>query len=92
MLQGKWDITYVTRGGTVNSENPAANMMTGMARSIRSETPGLGFATLDLDFNKPFDAEDTVSGAYKAFVTACGSRDAPRPDWEYAVRDGLPMV
>ncbi|KAM7215806.1 polyketide synthase [Rhypophila decipiens] len=93
MLQpGKWDITYVTRGGTYNSENPSANMMTGMARSIRSETPGLGFATLDLDFNKPLDDADTITGAYKAFVTACASRDAARPDWEYAVRDGLPMV
>ncbi|KAK4118277.1 putative polyketide synthase [Parathielavia appendiculata] len=91
MLQS-WDVTYVTRGGTVHSENPSANLMSGMARSIRSETPGLGLATLDLDYNKPLDSEDTVQGAYKVFVTACAARDAARPDWEYAVRDGVPMV
>jgi NADPH:quinone reductase-like Zn-dependent oxidoreductase len=92
MTQGHWDIIYVTRGGTVNSENPSANLMTGMARSIRSETPGLGFATLDLDYNKVLSDEGTVVGAYKVFVTACASREAARPDWEYAVREGVPMV
>ncbi|KAJ4293019.1 hypothetical protein N0V88_005683 [Collariella sp. IMI 366227] len=92
VLHDAWDVTYVTRGGTVESDNPLSNAMTGLARSIRSENPGLSFATLDLDYNKPLDTEDTVTGAYKAFVTVCASRGNPRADWEYAVRDGVPMV
>ena len=33
----------------MRSENPTANMKTGLARSIRAKTPTLGLATLDLD-------------------------------------------
>lgn len=86
------DTVYVTRGGTVHSENPGANLMSGMARSIRSENPGLGLTTLDLDFNAPLDSTETVSAVYKVFLKACVSKDAARPDWEVAVRDGMPMV
>lgn len=86
------DTVYVTRGGTVNSENPGANLMSGMARSIRSENPGLGLTTLDVDFNASLDTPETIAAVYKVFLKACASRDAERPDWEVAVRDGMAMV
>ncbi|KAN0113308.1 BcPKS8, polyketide synthase [Hyaloscypha variabilis] len=41
-------ILWVVRGAYVSSSNPDANMITGLSRSIRSETL-LKFATLDLD-------------------------------------------
>ena len=40
-------ILWVTRGA--RSQNPVANMMTGLARSVRAEIPGLKLVTLDLD-------------------------------------------
>ncbi|OBR04783.1 Beta-ketoacyl synthase domain-containing protein [Colletotrichum higginsianum IMI 349063] len=86
------DAVYVTRGGTVNSENPSANLMSGMARSIRSENPGLGLTTLDVDHDAPMNADGMIEAVYKTFCKACDSKDAERPDWEVAVRDGMPMV
>ncbi|KAF9875052.1 hypothetical protein CkaCkLH20_07318 [Colletotrichum karsti] len=86
------DTVYVTRGGTVNSENPSANLMSGMARSIRSENPGLGLTTLDVDFDLPMNSEKTIAAVYKVFLKACDSKEAERPDWEVAIRDGMPMV
>ncbi|KAK0386278.1 hypothetical protein NLU13_6115 [Sarocladium strictum] len=81
------DTVYVTRGGTVHSENPEANLMSGMARSIRSENPGS-----DVDFHAPLDSPEMVSAVYKVFLKSCASKDAARPDWEVAVRDGMAMV
>ncbi|GJC84774.1 highly reducing polyketide synthase azaB [Colletotrichum liriopes] len=86
------DTVYVTRGGTVNSENPSANLMSGMARSIRSENPGLGLTTLDVDYDAPLNSEKMVNAVYKVFLKACDSKEAERPDWEVAIRDGMPMV
>ncbi|KAL7621657.1 hypothetical protein AAE478_008984 [Parahypoxylon ruwenzoriense] len=86
------DTVYVTRGGTVHSENPSTNLMSGMARSIRSENPGLGLTTLDVDYDVRMDTEETVLAVYKVFLTACNSKEAERPDWEIAIRDGMPMV
>lgn len=86
------DITYVTRGGTVHSENPSANLMSGMARSIRSENYGLSFTTLDAEYGVPLEKDETVTAMLKVFSVASNSKDAERPDWEYAIRDGMPMI
>lgn len=86
------DTTYVTRGGTVNSENPSTNLMSGMARSIRSENPSLILATLDLDYHTPLDTDETITAISKVFMAVANSGDEARPDWEYAIRNGRPMV
>ncbi|OBT66706.1 Type I Iterative Polyketide synthase (PKS) [Pseudogymnoascus sp. 23342-1-I1] len=86
------DTTWVSRGGTVNSENPSSNLMTGMARSIRSENPQLSLATVDLDYTKPLDTEGTVAAIVKIFTTIANSANAAKPDWEFAIRDDRPMV
>lgn len=86
------DTVYVTRGGTMHSENPFANLMTGMARSIRSENPGLSLTTLDLEYGAPLDSDAVVSSVYKVFLKARDSNDADKPDWEVAIRNGAPMV
>ena len=51
-------ILWVTRGA--RSQNPVANMMTGLARTIRAEVPGLRLITLDLDSPKELP-EDRVA-------------------------------
>lgn len=86
------DMTYVTRGGTVHSENPSANLMSGMARSIRSENYDLPFTTLDAEHGAPLDKPETVTAMLKVFISTSNSKDAERPDWEYAIRDSIPMV
>ncbi|KAI1100340.1 putative polyketide synthase [Jackrogersella minutella] len=86
------DATYITRGGTVNSENPQSNLMTGLARAIRSENPGIALTTLDLDYSIAIDADDTISSVIKVFTLATHAKDIECPDWEVAIRNGVPMI
>ncbi|KAF7595519.1 hypothetical protein BBP40_005855 [Aspergillus hancockii] len=86
------DITWVSRGGTNSSEAPFANLMSGMARSIRAENPQVAFTTLDLDYNATMSSERIVDLIVKIFSTGGQSKNNSRPDWEYAVRDGRALV
>lgn len=84
--------TWVTRGATVNSESPFANLMTGMARSIRSENPQLALTTLDMDYNAPIDTDKNINSVLAIFASGANADTRPRPDWEYAIRDDKVMV
>ncbi|KAI1395028.1 putative polyketide synthase [Hypoxylon fuscum] len=88
------DTTYVTRGGTVNSENPSANLMTGMARSIRSENYSLALTTLDLEYDMSLDDEENVITPMLRVFKMGGAEenDDDKLDREYAIRNGKPMV
>ncbi|KAK8045422.1 hypothetical protein PG993_005446 [Apiospora rasikravindrae] len=86
------DTIYVTRGGAVESQNPSANLMTGLARSIRSENFDCRLTTLDLDYESPLDTQATVSAVCQVFIKACNAKNGEAFDWEVAVRKGLPMV
>ncbi|KAK8069862.1 hypothetical protein PG994_006478 [Apiospora phragmitis] len=86
------DTIYVTRGGAVKSENPSASLMSGLARSIRSEDIESRLTTLDLDYESPIASQETVSAAYRVFIRACNAQKGGIFDWEVAVRNGLPMV
>ncbi|KAK6072395.1 polyketide synthase [Seiridium cupressi] len=86
------DVTYLTRGGSVHSENPEANMITGLARSIRSENPGIAMSILDLDVNAVLESDETIASVHKAFTMNGSMSHLERPDWEVAIRDGKPMV
>ena len=55
-------ILWVVRGA--RSQNPVANMVTGLARTLRLENAGLRFSTLDLDADAPVtnsDAADLIT-------------------------------
>ncbi|KAF3058250.1 Lovastatin diketide synthase LovF [Daldinia childiae] len=84
--------TYVTRGGTVDSENPQSNLMTGLSRVIRSENSTISLSTLDLDPNVAMNTDETIATVIKVFTTFMNSKDLERPDWEVAIRDGVPMI
>lgn len=83
---------WVTRGATVNSECPSANLMTGLARAARAENPSLALTTLDLDFTTPIDTTVNINAAMKVFLSGVNSINSPRPDWEYAIRDNKILI
>ncbi|GKZ27179.1 type I Iterative Polyketide synthase (PKS) [Aspergillus brasiliensis] len=86
------DITWVSRGATNSSESPFANLMTGMARSIRAENPQVALTTLDIDAEAPMDTTENVESMIEIFIQGGSSKHSPRPDWEYAIRNGRAMV
>jgi acyl transferase domain-containing protein/NADPH:quinone reductase-like Zn-dependent oxidoreductase len=59
-------VLWVVRGAYAGSTNPEANMITGLSRSIRSET-AMKFATLDLDGVEPLTEADTVRAVANIF-------------------------
>ncbi|KAM3552944.1 hypothetical protein MY1884_006931 [Beauveria asiatica] len=86
------DLTYVTRGGSLDSDNPSASLMTGMARSIRSENAGLGLTTVDMDSHTSLASSDNIAALLKLFIAASTSAGSDQPESEYAIRQGRPMV
>ncbi|KAI1253817.1 putative secondary metabolism biosynthetic enzyme [Eutypa lata] len=88
------DVTYITRGGTVNSENPSTNLMTGMARSIRSEEHALLLTTVDLGWETALDDdENIIVPLLKIFqASSVAETDEKWKDREYAIRDGIPKI
>ncbi|KAH6652321.1 putative polyketide synthase [Truncatella angustata] len=78
---------WVIRGAYEKATSPDLNMITGLSRTIRSETL-LPFATLDLDGRSPLEA-DTVTEAVMKIFKAIFSKDSPRnAEMEFSQRDG----
>ncbi|KAL8352513.1 hypothetical protein RB601_002706 [Gaeumannomyces tritici] len=78
---------WVVRGAYASSTNPEANMITGLSRSIRSET-AMKFATLDLDGHEPL-AEELVCGAVmRVFREVFGPSAANMRELEFMERGG----
>ncbi|KAI1806786.1 putative polyketide synthase [Daldinia bambusicola] len=84
--------TYVTRGSTINSENPQSNLITGLSRTIRSENPTIALSTLDLDSNALMNTEETIAAVIKVLTALMNSKGLERQDWEFAIRDGVPLI
>ncbi|KAL6720039.1 hypothetical protein ACLMJK_001960 [Lecanora helva] len=83
---------WITRGATIESENPMNNLMTGMARCIRAENPSLALTTLDLDYKRPIDDATNIDCFLQVLTSASGAIYDARPDWEYAVRDNKILI
>ncbi|KAK8014373.1 hypothetical protein PG990_007669 [Apiospora arundinis] len=83
---------YATRGGMIESKNPSASLMSGMARSIRAENYEIRLTMLDLEYDSPLDLDETISATKKLFLNTCSPRKEGLEDSEFAVRDGLLMV
>ena len=80
-------IMWVVRGAYKNSCNPNANMITGLSRSIRSETM-LKFATLDLDPEIQSSEELTIKTIVNVFRTVFGPGAGQDCNLEFAERKG----
>ncbi|KAJ6070537.1 fatty acid synthase S-acetyltransferase [Penicillium canescens] len=94
LIQGFVGILWVTRDAYLGSKDPGSNLITGLARTVRSEL-GLPFATLDLgtspanDLASPTEQEmvaevlKTVFGQTSVLCTG---------DFEFTLRDGVISV
>lgn len=80
-------ILWVVRGAYFGSTNPNANMVTGLSRSIRSETL-LKFATLDLDSNALLSQESTVKSIVDVLKATFGSKAEANCELEFMERNG----
>ncbi|OIW24709.1 putative polyketide synthase [Coniochaeta ligniaria NRRL 30616] len=80
-------VLWVVRGAYARSANPEANMVTGLSRTIRSET-ALKFATLDLDAEFPLSEDDTSKAILKVFAAAFGSGSSATSELEFMERQG----
>lgn len=87
MLTSVQGILWVVRGAYVASQNPDANMVTGLSRSIRSETL-LKFATLDLDSKSVLCIEDTVNAILEVFKATFSHGVEENCELEYIERNG----
>jgi NADPH:quinone reductase-like Zn-dependent oxidoreductase len=80
-------ILWVVRGAYVSSRTPEANMITGLSRSIRSETL-LKFATLDLDSECILSDADTVKAILTVFRGTFSRQPGTNCELEFMERKG----
>ncbi|KAK3682255.1 polyketide synthase [Podospora appendiculata] len=87
LLTSVQGVLWVVRGAYDKSANPDANMVTGLSRTIRSET-ALKFATLDLDSEAPLSEAQTTDTITRVFKTAFGSNASSTSELEFMERAG----
>lgn len=86
------DLMWVSRGATVNSEVPSANLMTGLSRAMRAENPSLAFTMLDLDQNARIDSDRNIDAILKVYFSSVNAMKHSRPEWEYAIREDRILI
>ncbi|TVY92322.1 Reducing polyketide synthase [Lachnellula willkommii] len=92
MLTSAAGVLWAVRGAYTASENPDAEMVIGMARSVRSETL-LKFVTLDLGTSPQLSGTGTAENILEVFKTSFLSSAASLGvDMEYQERDGKLLV
>ena len=93
MLSSSSQILWITCGGTMDTSSPEAGLITGLARSSRSDNGSLRLVTLDIDRNQP-SLERTgkviIDVLDKSFVAAAG--ETLTSDVELVERDGRLLV
>jgi NADPH:quinone reductase-like Zn-dependent oxidoreductase len=80
-------LLWVVRGAYVGSQNPDTNMVTGLSRSIRSETL-LKFATLDLDSQCVLALDNTAKAIMKVFEAVFSVKADENCELEFMERNG----
>ncbi|KAM3083535.1 hypothetical protein ACMFMG_004183 [Clarireedia jacksonii] len=80
-------VLWVVRGAYSHASNPDANMVTGLSRSIRSETM-LKFATLDLDPESILSEQDSAHAIIKVLQSVFGPDAGPTCELEFSERKG----
>ncbi|KAK4235760.1 polyketide synthase [Achaetomium macrosporum] len=87
LLTSAEGVLWVVRGAYEKSANPEANMITGLSRTIRSET-AMKFATLDLDAESPLSELDTADAIMKVSRSVFGSGSSVNGELEFMERRG----
>ena len=80
-------VLWVVRGAYEKSATPDANMVTGLSRTIRSET-AMKFATLDLDSEAQLSELDTADAIMRVFRSVFGSGASATGELEFMERGG----
>lgn len=80
-------VLWLVRGAYESSTTPEANMITGLSRSIRSET-ALKFSTLDLDARNPLSEHDTAVACLRILSAVFGAESSSTSELEFMERDG----
>jgi NADPH:quinone reductase-like Zn-dependent oxidoreductase/malonyl CoA-acyl carrier protein transacylase len=80
-------VLWVVRGAYNKSANPDANMVTGLSRTIRSET-AMKFATLDLDAEREPSELDTVNAIINVFNFVFGPASSATGELEFREKAG----
>ena len=86
-------VLWITVGGSENTENAGAGGVTGLIRTLRSESGGSNYLTCDVeaeDLFKPALAQVISKLFAKAFSKSC--TDSSVRDLEFAVRNGRIML
>ena len=86
-------ILWVTRGGAIECPEPTKSLVTGLARSCRSENHEQKFVTLDLDFKTESEAQ-MADDIWCVYERTLGQKALERPmmEWEFAVRGGSVLI
>ncbi|PMD36739.1 BcPKS8, polyketide synthase [Hyaloscypha variabilis F] len=80
-------VLWVVRGAYADSVNPDANMVTGLSRTIRSETL-LKFGTLDLDAKPKLSEEGTAKAIVGIYKAVFGPKAEANCELEFMERNG----
>ncbi|KAJ5770489.1 uncharacterized protein N7511_002540 [Penicillium nucicola] len=84
-------ILWVTRGGTIESVNPNANLAVGFARTARAESGVNLIITLDLDAQNPLSESHSAELLAQFFATRF-LRGGANDDTEFAERNGTVLI
>lgn len=88
LLTSAKSVLWVTRGGALESKTPQASLITGLARTARSDNHGIRLVTLDIDSHQgsPEDTINVIANVFNSALTR--SKDNFPDDLEYVERDG----
>ncbi len=90
MVKSAKGILWVTNGGGHSTKKPEMGLVTGFARSVRSENHSLNFVTLALEME--VTKFQTVANIVKVYQAAVNCRPHEQIESEYLEREGLLCV
>jgi len=82
-------VLWITKGGAIDSPIPEANLIVGLARTIRSEHAGITFATLDLDCDTSPGAPSTVDAIIRLYSMLFRTQAGKIQDFEFSLQNGV---
>lgn len=87
------NVLWVTSGGPQPSSNPEANVVTGLARTARTENGAARIVTLDLDREDRLSSKEAAQTIFKLFKACFGENETQKfTDSEYAERKGIVTI
>lgn len=85
-------VIWVTQGGTIESTNPTAGLVSGFARTARSESGTKPIITLDLDAVSPLPAGQILDMILDLIKGHFLHDEVPNANSEYAERNGIILI